>query len=798
MYESEFNAIWTSQLRFHPEVLTATLRAKLYRAVFFQRPVSSQKANVGFCSLDPRRRRGAWGTLVAQRVRMLQTINILEVRESATSSSRVLRTDERLRLVDKLEGQSSMTWPAVRKLLKLPSSARFNLEDDKRPKLIGNTTSSRIAAVIPLRWMTLSEAERESLVTDLLTIENVEPLRRRLAEYWSLDETSVDGLSTIELESGYARLSTPAMRRLLPFLAKGLNYHDACQAAGYLRPDQREIAVLDRLPEPPDVPNPIVRKALFQVRRLVNAILREYGRPDTFRVELARDLRLSPRQRDEVKRRQAKETKARDAARIALKAEWPQFKDREPRRDDVDQYLLWRETGEICIYSGRTIPRSMLFTSEVHVDHILPYSRTLDDSYMNKTLCHADVNVHEKGKKSPWEAWHGNPERFHEILVRARTLPSPKQRRFQTENLEDEQGMVSRLLNDTRYISTEVRRYLQRLGSPVEISKGGATAALRHRWGLNHFLSDTGQKNRSDHRHHAIDAAVIALTDYRLLARISRESARTDDATLWRRELEVDPLPGEFEASLKDRIDTLIVSHEADRSIRGALHESTAYGYIESSGEFVYRRSLDLEMKPSEMARIRDPIVRRLIEERLAKHGGRWKDAFATPLVHTNRRTRIRSVRVTAQLSPGSVHLRSRDGRKQTGYKFGSNHHIEIVEEISTGKWKGIVVTMLEAANRTRRLRLPAVERDHGPEHRFVMSLGIDEAVLLCDSDFPRVYRVQKVSAGEYPELSLRRIEIAVTDDKTGVIRSKVNPLRERGARKVTVDFLGRVADAND
>lgn len=66
----------------------------------------------------------------------------------------------------------------------------------------------------------------------------------------------------------------------------------------------------------------------------------------------------------------------------------------------------------------------------------------------------------------------------------------------------------------------------------VEVSKGEATATLRHIWGLNSVLSGNAltEKERKDHRHHAIDAIVIALTSRALFQRLSRLSTQSGRA----------------------------------------------------------------------------------------------------------------------------------------------------------------------------------------------------------------------------------------------------------------------------
>ena len=100
---------------------------------------------------------------------------------------------------------------------------------------------------------------------------------------------------------------------------------------------------------------------------------------------------------------------------------------------------------------------------------------------------------------------------------------------------------------------------------------------VRKIWGLDGLLPDhnfTDEKNRADHRHHAIDALVTALTDRGLLQRIA--SAYDDE----RSRIKV-PLPWEsLRDDLKAALDRMTISHKPDHGTAGKLHEETAYGLV--------------------------------------------------------------------------------------------------------------------------------------------------------------------------------------------------------------------------
>ena len=130
------------------------------------------------------------------------------------------------------------------------------------------------------------------------------------------------------------------------------------------------------------------------------------------------------------------------------------------------------------------------------------------------------------------------------------------------------------------------------------------------------------EKNRADHRHHAIDAIVIALTNRSLFHKLSRLSAQ-GGGSLSTRGFALDSPWDGFYDDIYEKIDKVIVSHAPARKISGALHEDTAYGHfteevadaktgkISIEDRFVYRKPL-ATLTANEVSKIRDAKVREL------------------------------------------------------------------------------------------------------------------------------------------------------------------------------------------
>ena len=590
----------------------------------------------------------------------------------------------------------------------------------------------------------------------------------------------------------------------------------ALEAAGYLRPDQRTVGQHEALPHPPEITNPIVRQALHEVRKVVNAIIRDHGKPDAIHIELARDVRGN----EESRRRMAWEKREREARRETAAARIDEL-GHKPTRRAVERYLLWEEQGGVCIYSDppRVITPRQLFSGEVDVDHILPYGRSLDDSLMNRVVCFRSENT-EKGDQTPYE-WlsERKPAKYEAVLQRAARLPFEVRNRKRTKFLQktivlDE--FVNRQLNDTQYLARQVREYVECLGTDVVCTKGQLTSELRYQWGLNEVLRDDGLnvKNREDHRHHAVDAVVIALTDRSRLQQLAHNRGRI-------------PLPAPwsgFRGDVESAIDQINVSHRVTRRVSGQLHEETIYGptskphrrtqgerpwakgWVEAEGQFVCRKPLEA-LTLAMVEEIRDPEIKRLVIERLAQFaiapGSKQKipkEVWKEPL-HLQRKPgrtsrspvvirKVRLIRRDLTIQPirgGACYV-----------KPGSTHHIVIFEvpnQHGQIRREMVSVSMLEATQRLKN-KEPLIQRTHpvNADARFVMSLSRGEMVLAEFGGQERLlcYRTSASTQGQIYFVDHRDAR------KSAEVKKFVANANTLKARKVTVDPLGRLRHAND
>ena len=283
------------------------------------------------------------------------------------------------------------------------------------------------------------------------------------------------------------------------------------------------------------ISNPTVHIALNQLRKLVNALIRRYGKPSEIIVEVGRNLKTNAKKKLEDFQAQALNQEKNEQVKEELK----KLGFIQPSSKLIKKYRLWEElvpegTGfaRRCPYCGKPISASQLLSEEVEIEHILPYSRTLLDSKDNLTVAHKACNQIKK-EHTPYEAFGHSPLGFDWETIKelSEKWPSNKRAKFspQAMDLFDEKnsGFIQRQLTDNAYIAKATKNYLSIIcdRDAIWTTSGRMTAKFRGEWGINTLLNanhDTWFKNRSDHRHHALDAIVIALCDRSIVAETSR------------------------------------------------------------------------------------------------------------------------------------------------------------------------------------------------------------------------------------------------------------------------------------
>ena len=726
-----------------------------------------------------------------------------------------------------------LTFAKARTLLKLPRGTTFNLERGEETRFVGHRTDRKLREVFDAAFNEFPESDKDRMVEDLRSFRLPEALERRGRRRWGLSAEQAAAFSAVDLEEGYAPLSLAAIARLMPDLERGVPYATARRAAfpetfAAQHAHDALPPVLDVMKE---LRNPAVARSLTEVRKLVNGLVRQHGKPLTIRIELAREIK-NPRG---VRERITKQMRDREKERAAIAERIVRETGiARPRREDIERVLLADECGWHCPYTGLSFGMAELLgpTPQMDVEHIWPRSRSLDDSFLNKTLCHHEENRSRKRGRTPFEAYAGNQETWADILKRVERFKGDpyarleKLRRFKAEGIDAD--FASRHLSDTRYIGRAAADYLGLLyggrddaaGSKrVQVCTGGLTAWLRSGWGIADLLGDDGEKNRADHRHHAVDAVVVALSGPRAVQLLSSAAAVADQRWARRAFDHVDePWPA-FRDQVADAVDRIIVSHRQSRKVSGPLHNDTIYSKP-IDGKPRVRKELQ-KLSPPEIrdGRIIDKRALAAIRDKLKELGkpdptsrdiGQiFSDPANLPLVrgHDGRVVKLRKVRVTTD--PGQRRI-GKPGTERYISTMG-NHHASIFARIgpdgSEVEWQDSPSSLLDAYQRLgSKPPRPVVDRTPPPQWKgewvFKFSLAKGDLVEmdLPDGSGRAVYKVSSISKGDIRMVlhnDARPVpEINALPVDAGFRIRPIDRLRRRAAKKVLVTYLGEVRNA--
>ena len=842
-YIDEYDQIMAAQRMHYPDILTDDfIRMLRDEVIFMQRPLKSCKHLVSLCEFEKQEkvmrvqqgdgkggrqlveRKVKFGPKVApkssplfQLCRIYEAVNNIRLTRP-DGSPRDITPEERAKIVAHLQSSASLSFAALKKLLKEKALIADQLTS--KSGLKGNSTRVALAAALQpypqyhhlldmeleTRMMTVQLTDEETgevterevaVVTDsyvrqplyrlwhiLYSIEERDAMRRALITQLGMKEEDLDGGLLDQLyrldfvKPGYGNKSAKFICKLLPQLQQGLGYSEACAAVGYRHsnsPTSEEITertLLEKIPllQRNELRQPLVEKILNQMINLVNVLKAEYG-IDEVRVELARELKMSREERErmaEGNRRREKENKA-----IAEKIrECGLF----PTKSRIRKYMLWEEAGEKCLYCGQILTLSQCLNGDdMEVEHIIPKSVLYDDSYGNKTCACRRCNK-EKGNRTAleyirakgWEAEY--MERINGLLDKKAISYSKHQRlRWLKEDIPSD--FLERQLRLTQYISRQAMAILQQGIRRVSASEGGVTARLRSLWGYDDILhtlnldrydsmgetervsreGETTEKlritnwsKRMDHRHHAIDALVVASTRQGYIQRLNRVSSESEREAM-SEEIEVQKATKTDKLSLlerwltqrphlsvrtvSDKVAEILISYRPGKRVvtrgrniylrhgkkcvqsgllvpRGPLSKETVYGQITVNGEPQIVCKYDLHsLKAKDVDYVVDLALRKRLKELLAQHEGKEKEAFAGDVYmdEAGMQSPIRSVRCFTGLDRAKMKAVKYDEQgKAVGFVATQNNHHLAIYRTPKGKLVESIVTFWDAVDRAR------------------------------------------------------------------------------------------------
>ena len=843
-YIDEYDQIMAAQRVHYPDILTDEfIRMLRDEVIFMQRPLKSCKHLVSLCEFEKQEkvmrvqqddgkggrqlveRRVKFGPKVApkssplfQLCRIYEAVNNIRLTRP-DGSPRDITPEERAKIVAHLQSSASLSFAALKKLLKEKALIADQLTT--KSGLKGNSTRVALASALQpypqyhhlldmeleTRMMTVQLTDEETgevterevaIVTDsyvrqplyrlwhiLYSIEERDAMRRALITQLGMKEEDLDGGLLDQLyrldfvKPGYGNKSAKFICKLLPQLQQGLGYSEACTAVGYRHsnsPTSEEIAertLLEKIPllQRNELRQPLVEKILNQMINLVNALKAEYG-IDEVRVELARELKMSREERERMARNN-KDREERNKEVAAKIRECGLY----PTKPRIQKYMLWEEAGRQCLYCGQSIEEEQcLREGGMEVEHIIPKSVLYDDSYGNKTCACRRCNK-EKGNRTALEYIRAKGreaeymKRINDLLKEKKISYSKHQRlRWLKEDIPSD--FLERQLRLTQYISRQAMAILQQGIRRVSASEGGVTARLRSLWGYGKILHTlnldrydsmgetervsregetteelriTNWSKRMDHRHHAIDALVVASTRQGYIQRLNRVSSesereamsgeiemqkatKTDKLSLLERWLTQRP---HFSVrTVSDKVAEILISYRPGQRVvtrgrniyrkktadgrevtcvqrgvlvpRGELMEASLYGKILSQGrERIVKRYPLHDLK----GEVVDPRLRELITTYNQELKSREKGAPIPPLcLDKDKKQEVRSVRCyakTLSLDKAIPMCFDENGEPTAFVKSASNHHLALYRT-PKGKLVESIVTFWDAVDRAR------------------------------------------------------------------------------------------------
>ncbi|MBW7998361.1 MAG: hypothetical protein FVQ81_17675 [Candidatus Glassbacteria bacterium] len=526
-----------------------------------------------------------------------------------------------------------------------------------------------------------------------------------------VDAGGFDRLSKMGFEGGRQAYSLKAIERLLEKMRAGMDEYDAVEAI-YGHKEARELQ--EKLPPAGPAGNAVVDVALAEVRREVNRAIDFLGGPPAeIIVEMVREMGLGPKARNDIAIRIAKNQKERVNAAREIENH-----DEAATGTNILRYRLFEEQDRLwCPYCSDPIDLAgALDGHRTNIDHILPRSLTRTGRKRDQlVLAHRACND-AKLDATPFSVWGNDPGRWKIIQARAKRYEEKKLfakakclliEDYTPEVLDEEGilGFTERQFHESAWIAKKAAQWLRVICPDVAVTRGALTAHLRRIWKLDTVIPqvrleeglpifDTDNRpispedfrrlkphwespphawprqelqrvieKRIDHRHHLVDALVIALSTRGLFQKMACHykalAERKSQGERVRMALYVPPPLGNLRELALEAVRNPNLSHKPDRYPDIRFFKDNPHGAVQTEkGEMLLQKS-----KLSEIAGKRDsdatvlkrigciaaPVTREAVREAYRSRraeGLEPHEALAAPIMHLVNKTEIVNVRL--------------------------------------------------------------------------------------------------------------------------------------------------------
>ena len=744
---------------------------------------------------------------------------------------------------------SSFSFKKVRIALGVDDMDAFNYKDSSKLCLSYTIVQLCRKQAFDKRFFEFTQEDQHELWHDLHFYNDKYKLIERLISKWGLTKTNARAVAKLKLKSGYGKIGMKAGRAIVPFLMAGHQSTTAVvlgcvkNAIGHEKWDQisqerlesitnfiassvKENSICDKrwvndfknafgisisrnklffakrkegvdiLPIGSEENSiihqdykPVAQKPIFELRKIVNKLIKEYGPIDEIKFALSRQLKTNTSNRKAIFiEKKIKEQQLQKIHSAVTKA------GQNPTHLNLMKYKLWSEWGKTCPYTNTPISLEMLFSKEVVIAYILPWRRFFNDSDINKTLCMKFFKEKIRDK-TPFEyfsqqspgTWEKVKERVLNQLMNenSRNYFYQKYKHFIKSIYAN--NVVSKEFNDQHSLAKKVKYFLSQVCPKVEAARGNSISSLRRRWGVKPLGNYNYKPRHYNSREPALNALITALNkphyleELRYWNRYEPDEYIEEFPTPWKQFThEVNSLYNRISISIdnKNKVARLLKDKKSGTrciSPKGKIHKDSFYGKrVGSDGNeaFHIRKPIKSLLSAKQVSKIVDHSVRELVYDQIDLNGGfengkvpknalvtttntGWETNIFLPNSNGDK-VPVRKVRIRENVS-NAVQL-SDCINKYVNPR--NNHHVMIYQTLD-GQFKEKIVSFWEAVKRLRKqdplYQLPSDGRS------VVTTLHINDCFILGMPDedikdhlnqgrslWGNIYRVQRISSKYY------------------------------------------------
>jgi CRISPR-associated endonuclease Csn1 len=672
--ESEVRSLFYAQKRLQNKSASQALQSGFEAIAFRQKGLQDSEDKVGDCAFEPTQKRTARRAYSYEKFRFLARLNNLAIVDG--NAERKISPNELSRALGIFGKTQKLTFTHLRKAIGLSDTECFATvkRDEEKADVVaikgGAATGTAVFRKLldGAAWDSLCKTpEKLDCIAEIITFKNdLERIKKGIEEI-GLESVIFDAVMAGVEEGafkdfgGVGHISALACRKVMEHLEKGHVYSCACGLAHYDHTASKERNIFnvglqgkealgkilkDKLINQTVVGSPVARKALIEAVKQVKTVLERYqdehGQPEAIHIELAREVGKSIEERGKI----TTGIKKRNETKAWLREQFTGCVGRAPESiNEETKFELAREQQWKCLYCDKSIRPDRIKDGlrEFEIDHILPIGRFADDSYHCKTLACTTCNQNKRGN-TPYEWMEHDPAKWDSFVARVGICPDIKRHKrklYTLKNAKELEGKFkARNLNDARWTSRLLADILKtiypstdsgvklRMGvctcgenhtvkaeagdrRTVFARPGAITARVRQGLGLQEFKYIDG-KRKSDDRHHALDAIVVAATTEWQLQKLTELLQQEEQIGSPRvfRNFGV-PWNG-FRADADKVMANIVVSRAERHRARGKAHDATIRQLRIADGEnSVYERKSIDKLTEADLDRIPVPVPHR-------------------------------------------------------------------------------------------------------------------------------------------------------------------------------------------